>query len=251
MNISRLPALLVVFGLAVTGLVACGGEDASNKTASSTTRAETSTSLTSTTAAGATSTTSPSSSSTTPQAKPVLRAYFVRDEKVGPVRRSGEPGAPARSAMDALLKGPTASDRAAGLSTAIPAGTKVLGLNIAGGLATIDLSSEFGSGGGSLSMQARVAQVVYTLTQFPTVQRVSFRMNGKAVTALGGEGLMINTPQTRAAWEEMTPAILLETPLPGEAVVSPFHIKGTANTFEATFMVSLTDSSGKKIYEHF
>ena len=60
-------------------------------------------------------------------------------------------------------------------SSAIPAGTRLLGLSIAGQIATVDLSSEFESGGGATSVLGRLAQVVYTLTQFPTVTSVSSR----------------------------------------------------------------------------
>ena len=151
--------------------------------------------------------------------------------------------------MDALLAGPSSKD--AGLTTAIPAGTKLRKVTIAGGTATVDLSTTFGTGGGSTSMQQRVAQVVFTLTQFPSVQRVSFEMAGTPVTALGGEGLMIGTPQTRTAWESMSPAILVEHPLPGDRITSPFTISGTANTFEATFQVTLTDVAGVTRYEHY
>jgi len=129
--------------------------------------------------------------------------------------------------MEELVKGPSESDISAGLSTAIPTGTRLLGIDIASGIATVDLSNEFGSGGGSLSMQERVAQVVFTLTQFPTVQKVSFRIDGSPATALGGEGVMVDTPQARADWESMTPAILLESPLPGAQLTSPFQITGT------------------------
>ena len=242
METRRSFAGLMVLALSVWGLVACG---------SGTKGASTSSSTTSSVGTTGSTTSTPSTSSTTPNGTASVTVYFVRDEKVGAVRRSGAAGTPARAAMDALLSGPSASERTAGLTSAVPSGTKVLGLTIAGGVATIDLSTEFGSGGGSLSMQERVAQVVYTLTQFSTAQKVSFRMGGKPVTALGGEGLILDQPQSRSDWEAMTPAILLETPLPGDALTSPFSIKGTANTFEATFMVTLTDSSGKQLYEHF
>jgi germination protein M len=132
----------------------------------------------------------------------------------------------------------------------IPTGTRLLGLSIAGGVATVDLSGEFESGGGSASMLGRVAQVVYTLTQFPSVQRVLFRLDGKPVSALGGEGVVVDPPVGRADLEGVTPAILVESPAPGEIVRSPIAVRGTANTFEATFMLRV-ESGGRKLSEHF
>jgi hypothetical protein len=153
--------------------------------------------------------------------------------------------------MDALLQGPTDADRAANLGTDIPAGTTLHGVTIDHTTATVDLSASFGSGGGSSSIQGRVAQVVYTLTQFPTVIGVVFEIDGQPATALGGEGLVLDRPQTRADWESFTPAILVESPLPYDTISSPAHITGTANTFEATFQIRLTDSAGTKLYDHF
>ena len=135
------------------------------------------TSTTTVTAPGSSTSTSASSSSTTTTTtveKTTVAVYLVRGEHVGPVRRDAVAASPARSAMEELLRGPSAADAAAGLTSAIPAGTTLLGLTIADGTATVDLTSTFGSGGGSLSMQERVAQVVYTLTGFPSVQRVVF-----------------------------------------------------------------------------
>jgi hypothetical protein len=181
-----------------------------------------------------------------------LRLYFLRDEKVGAAGRSvPQTGTPAKAAMEALLQGPSTSDADAGLLTVIPTGTTLHNVTIEGGVATVDLSASFGSGGGSLSMQGRVAQVVYTLTQFPTVTGVSFELDGAPITTLGGEGVVLDHPQTRADWESFTPAILVESPLPGETVTSPFHVTGTANTFEATLQIRLTGSDGTVLFEHF
>ena len=58
----------------------------------------------------------------------------------------------------------TATVPAIGMVNGIPDGTEVLGVDISDGVATVDLSEEFASGGGSLSMQLRVAQVVFTST---------------------------------------------------------------------------------------
>lgn len=84
--------------------------------------------------------------------------------------------------------------------------------------------------GSDLSPAAR-AQVVYTLTQFPTVKSV----NG----------------QTRTDVEDFVPSILVEQPTAGETVSSPMHVIGNANTYEATFEYDLKDASGKVIAHDF
>ena len=176
--------------------------------------------------------------------------YYLRDEKLGAGARRVEGPAVARAAMEALLEGPAAPEREVGMTTAIPEGTRLLGLSIDGGTATVDLTSEFAAGGGSLSMRARVAQVVATLTQVPTVERVAFHLDGEPAVAIGGEGVVVDPPPTRADIEDLTPAILLESPAVGETVADPIRIRGTANAFEATFMVRVLDGGGE-LYKHF
>jgi hypothetical protein len=131
------------------------------------------------------------------------------------------------------------------MTTCIPAGTRLLGISVTNGTARVDLSKSFESGGGSLSMAARLAQVVYTLTQFPTVSRVVFSLEGRRVTVFGGEGIILDHPATRASFEYVTPAILVEAPSPGQDVASPVCVSGTANVFEAELWADLTTSSGR------
>jgi germination protein M len=181
-----------------------------------------------------------------------LQVYFMRGEQIGVgARYVPETEAVGAEAVRALLEGPTAEEADARLTTAIPAGTRLLGLDVADGVATVDLSEEFSSGGGSLSIQARVAQVVHTLTQFPTVRAVAFHLAGEPVEALGGEGLVLSEPVDRADFEELAPQILLESPAVGEVVRSPLRIRGTANTFEATFMVGLTSETDRELVRDF
>jgi germination protein M len=55
----------------------------------------------------------------------------------------------------------------------------------------------------------------------------------------------------RADFEDLTPAILVESPLAFEDVTSPLRVTGTANTFEATFSYELTDTDGLIVDENF
>ncbi len=58
-------------------------------------------------------------------------------------------------------------------------------------------------------------------------------------------------PVGRAAFEEQTPAILVESPLAGEEVEPGFEVTGTANTFEATFQYELRDAADKVLKKDF
>jgi hypothetical protein len=236
MNARRATAVLVLAALS-TAAGACG-DDRDTSGATSTT----------------TSSTNPSTSataSTAPDRTEVTAAvFFVRGEKVAaggaPVSRS----APARGALEALLAGPDAVESAAGMTTEIPAGTRLLGVDIRDGRATVDLSGEFASGGGSLSMQLRVAQVVLTLTSFDTIERVSIRLDGRDVEAIGGEGVPARDLGP-AEVEAVTPFVLVTSPLPGDTVSSPFTISGISNTFEATVQYEVIDGAGTVLDQGF
>lgn len=196
--------------------------------------------------------TTPVDSTATPPAGAVtVRVYFDRSEKMQPVMRTLPAGTKAtlKGALTALMAGPNASEKAAGFGTQIPAGTKLLGVKLTGKTATVDLSSQYESGGGTLTMTNRLAQVVYTATQFSTVKNVKFKFNGKAVTIFGGEGIMLNKPQTRADYEYSTAAIFVDNPAWERTVKKGAVARGTANVFEATFILQLRDNAGKLLME--
>lgn len=182
--------------------------------------------------------------SPTTAARRVVSVYFLQDEKVQPVARTVEGAGVAAGAVRALLAGPTAAETAAGLGSAVPTGVTLRGLAVANRLATVDLSGRYASGGGTRSMSARLAQVVFTLTRFPTVTSVRFRLDGRPVTVFGGEGLVLSHPSTRADFEELAPAVLVETPLPGAARTSPLAVSGSANVFEAVLHLELRTTAG-------
>jgi Sporulation and spore germination/Immunoglobulin-like domain of bacterial spore germination len=170
-----------------------------------------------------------------------VRIYLVRGEKIGVAGRTLPAGTTgiASATVNELLQAPKTEDVKYALGSAIPKGTKLRGLDIKTGVATVDLSSRFTSGGGSLSMQLRVAQVVGTLTQFPTVSRVAFRIDGTPVKSIGGEGVSVSPPVNLNDFENVLPAILVEGPVPGQTVSNPFRLFGSANVFEAQFNMRL------------
>ena len=203
-------------------------------------------------AAGCNSEETPPASSPPSAATTSTAVYFLRDGKIAPVRRAiPQTPHPELEAVRALLEGPTADEAADGLDTAIPEGTEVTDVSVSGGVATVDLSGAFDDGGGSESMLGRVAQVVATVTRFDGVKRVAFELDGKKVATIGGEGVVVDPPIGRRAIEGQTPQILIESPLPGEAVSNPVRLSGTANVFEATVSLEVRDGTGTKLLEAF
>jgi germination protein M len=166
------------------------------------------------------------STSSVPSEAPVLLSlYFLQEGRVAPEQRSVVSGpAVATAAIHQLFEGPMTN-----LTTAIPPELRLQSLAIAGETARVELYSR-------LTDRKALAQIVYTLTQFPTVERVA--INGAR-------------PVDRGAFEDKTPAILVEAPLPQEHVEPGFEVTGTANTFEATFNYELEDASGKVLSKNF
>jgi len=178
-----------------------------------------------------------------------VKVYFAGGEKLAAVSRTiPRTKEVAAGAVRALLAGPTAEEKAPpaqrgiSASTSIPEGTKLLGIAVNEGVARVDLTREYASGGGSLSMAMRLAQVVFTLTQFPTIEKVRFALDGETVDVFSGEGLILDHPVGRADYEELMPAIMVESPTMGESVRSPVRVWGTANVFEASFQIEILDS---------
>jgi len=189
-------AVLAVVALAASG---CGGDSSSETT------------------------TAPPS--TAPTERMTVTAYFLRDGVVAPAHvRVPRTRGVARAALEALLAEPPA-----GFETELPEEVEGFDVAIEGGTADLSLRPAV-----ELTPAAR-AELVYTLTQFPTVSRVR----------IGDEPAV-----TRRDFEEQTPIILVEAPVSGDVVTSPLRVSGTADTFEATLQLRLVQN-GTKLYEHF
>lgn len=199
------------------------------------------------------------SASTTPSATPapsgttIVRAYFWLGGPTGSaglvavLREIPTTKSLATAAVNALLAGPTTAETGRSITTAVPDGSQLLGLSIANGIATVDLSAEFESGGGSASVLTRLGQMVYTLTQFPTVKSVVFQIEGVTSKTFSSEGVVLDGPVARADYVALLPDIWVDRPAFNAAIGNPAHVTGNANVFEATFRIAILDASGKSI----
>jgi spore germination protein GerM len=263
-NVLTIGLLVIGSGVAATG---CGDDEsstASSTTAPATTEATPTTApatsqpvatstLPVTTAPAATTTTTAAPATTAPAttttvapsttAAPTMvdvKIYLLRAERLVIAHRLVPGPAVLRGALEQLVAGPTAGERSDGLTSTIPVGTTVLDVNLVDGVATIDLGDHFDDGGGSLSMTARVAEVIFTATQFDNVDSVLFWMNGEPIEFLGGEGLMLADPQSRIdVSRELSGSVIVDTPAYGASVGNPFTVTGEGDVYEAQFPIEI------------
>jgi Immunoglobulin-like domain of bacterial spore germination/Sporulation and spore germination len=158
------------------------------------------------------------------------------------------PGVGARS-IESLLEGPTNAESAAGLHSEIQPGTHLLGLTIDDGVATVNLDRAFTSQETPAIAVGSLSQVVYTLTQFDSIEGVVFEVDGRPLTNFGG--YEIDGAQRRANFTDQLPFILVQTPRIGERVSSAVHISGTADVFEAVVSIAILDQHDKVIASTF
>ena len=97
-----------------------------------------------------------------------------------------------------LLSGPSETEKAQGISTQIPAGTKVLNILVKDEIVIVNFNRKLESyGGGSARLEGMIAQIVYTATEVPGVKKAWIWMEGKKELVLGGEGLVLDKPLSR------------------------------------------------------
>ena len=175
------------------------------------------------------------SPSLTPSARQtVVSVYLLNNGHIAASHRVVVGPAVARAAVEALLVGPTASDAAFGYVSKVPSNVQLGDLTISDETAQLSLT-------GNVTVPAAgVAQLVCTLTQFSSVERVAVRLNGNALTIPPASASL-----TRADVEAMLPAVLVESPTVGETVRTPLRVVGSANTFEAVFRLEVTDWDGR------
>ncbi|MEH0844245.1 Gmad2 immunoglobulin-like domain-containing protein [Micromonospora sp. CPCC 205711] len=162
-----------------------------------------------------------------------LELWFVRDGTLAFTRRSRPATvATSRLALAELAAGPTPPEAAAGLTTLVPAGIEVA--RITDGTATVVPPATFAEPDPRALRLAR-AQVVWTLTQFPTVRRVAFTGDGADVVL------------SRPDLTDLLAPIVVTSPVIGQRVTAPVTVAGTADVYEATVSVRVLDRAGRVV----
>ena len=93
--------------------------------------------------------------------------------------------------VEALVAAPLAAERDAGLSTAIPPGVNVDTVSVGDGTATVRLRG-FTAGAGAGNLQARVDQVVRTLTRFDSIDDVQFVLPADDAAVFADAGVSVD-----------------------------------------------------------
>ncbi len=231
------PTRVICLASLIVALAACGGP-VTALTSTTTTSPKTSTTkaTTATTATNATTTTV-----SLPQETFTL--YFMRGTTLGVAQRTvGTVSDPHYASVANLLFGPSPSEAAAGLSTDIPQGTVLRGLEIRGGTATVNFSPNFVALGSSASLAGRLAQVVYTITSFSNVTAVIIKVGGTQIVNFAGVDL--TKPVGRSQVTAALPGVLLEDPAVGSSIHGQLFVSGITS-INGTYEIQLVDPSGK------
>ncbi|MCX5116989.1 GerMN domain-containing protein [Micromonospora sp. NBC_00362] len=172
----------------------------------------------------------PSTAASTGTRRPdpvTIELWYVRAGLLVPTRRTRPATvATSRLALTELAAGPSPAEAATGMITLLPTGVEVT--RIADGVATLRVPSV----GEPATRWLREAQVVWTLTQFPSVRQV--RLDDAA-------------PVDRADYADLLSPIVVTGPIPGERVSAPLVVTGTATVFEATVSVRVLDAAGREV----
>lgn len=112
-----------------------------------------------------------------------------------------EDGSQLRFAVNNLLKGPNAKEKSKGAYTEIPSGTRLISLKETPERADLNLSDDFGNGGGTEGIYKRLYQLIKTVNKNSNTP-VYLLINGEQAEVIGGEGIMINQPLNERSLSE-------------------------------------------------
>lgn len=135
------------------------------------------------------------------------KLFFVQVDADGNVNRKSvvrqipKSDSPLTDTIKALLAGPQSSEKS---MTLIPEGTRLLSATVRNGIAALNFSEEFEFNAiGADGYRGQLMQIVFTATEFATVESVQFLIEGQRKDYIGsGEDvwMWIGSPYTRSSF---------------------------------------------------
>lgn len=133
--------------------------------------------------------------------------YFIRvtdDGKIHPhrvERQISYTDSPMTRTIETLISGPSIEELNMGLLNLIPKGTELLSARIQNGTAYLNFNEAFRFNPmGVEGFLAQLQQIVFSSTEFDTVERVQILIDGSQREYLGGEGVYIGEPLSRESF---------------------------------------------------
>jgi len=131
--------------------------------------------------------------------------YLVASDRLRGVSRSARVEPTPVTRLAALTDGPTAEEADAGLRTLLPPEMKVVDVSVIDRVATIGLSGADTAASAGDERALAIAQIVYTATAVPGVDRVRFEVDGKRAEVPRGDGRLTSGPVTRSDYALAAP----------------------------------------------
>jgi len=132
--------------------------------------------------------------------------YFVTADGTAltPAVRTAFAPASTAAVLRALVTGPTETEAASGLSTALPPDTTARPVVVTVDLAVIELGGGFGDVSGEDAVTA-MAQIVFTVTEAAGVGSVQFRLDDEPLEVPRGDGALTSAPVERSDYPDLAP----------------------------------------------
>jgi len=91
--------------------------------------------------------------------------------------------------IDELIKGPDEEETKNGVFSMVPSDSVISDVRVEDNIAYLDFNENIEAGGGIEDIKARLAQIVFTATQFSPIDEICILIDGKQVKSFSGEGI--------------------------------------------------------------
>lgn len=183
-----------------------------------------------------------------------LAVYYLKDDGmdmylIREVHEVEKTSAVATRALNELISGKIQDPNA---FRPLPSNVKLRGIEINNGIAIVDFSKEiYNYPAGSSTEALAIQAIVNTLTEFPTVNKVKFLVEGEAVETLWGHVSIQEMNFTRQMGAVREPNIWVDTVKEGQLFTSDTRIAGSMMQFENNLVYRLNDGNGNEITNGF